>query len=260
MDFDALTAALVRACRDTDGVDGLVLLGSASTRAASRRDEWSDHDVYVLLADDRADALRSSLAFVPMAERIATRTRESHLGFAVLYDDGHLLEFAAGTADELGVVRSGQFEVVQDTADGTLAAIAERTSRPEVDLLTPAEHTALAIIKLMVGIGRARRGELASASQFIHSHALTHLAMAVRTRVPPPGAIHRDPLDPVRRLERDYPDLGAHLAAVLDQPLEAAARGTFDLLRTTLEPGWSGFPTAAADAVARRLGWEATAD
>ena len=35
----------------------------------------------------------------------------------------------------------------------------------------------------------------------------------------------------------------------------AGARGLFDVARRELEPGWHEFPSAAADTIARRLGW-----
>ena len=255
MDFAAYTEGLIRGCDATDGVDGLVLLGSASAAGAPRRDAWSDHDVYVLLADGRADELRASLAFLPFPERIVARAREGHLGFAVLYDDGHLIEFAAGTRDELTVVRTGEHEVVLDTDDGALSTIVEATGGPSGgDPTTAVDHVTLALIKLMVGVGRARRGERVNANQFVRTYAVGHLLHAIRARLPA-ARTGGDPLDPARRFESDYPAIGARLADALDRPLEDAARDLIVLARETLEPGWPDFPTPAAEAVERRLGW-----
>jgi hypothetical protein len=64
-----------------------------------------------------------------------------------------------------------------------------------------------------------------------------------------------DELDPVRRFERDYPSLGARLVDSLQRPVEGAARGVYDVLRSYLECGWDEFPSAAADLVAARFGW-----
>jgi hypothetical protein len=259
MDFAAYTEGLIRGCDATDGVDGLVLLGSASAAGAPRRDAWSDHDVYVLLADDRADELRASLAFLPFPERIVARAREGHLGFAVLYDDGHLIEFAAGTREELQVVRTGEHEVVLDTDDDALAAVVAATSGPRDDgELTAADHVTLALIKLMVGVGRGRRGERINANAFVRTYAVSHLVAAIRARVPPGGHAH-DELDPVRRFEVDYAHIGKRMAGALDLRLEDAAHELVRLTRDALEPGWSDFPTAAADAVERRLGWSSDA-
>ena len=144
-----------------------------------------------------------------------------------------------------------------DTEDGTLAAIAAATAGPSTDDPTSAaDHAALIYVKLLVGVGRARRGERVSANQFVRTYAVGHLARAIRARLPPAGR-GGDALEPVRRLELDYPAIGTRLADALDQPLETAARDVAAIARAALEPGWPEFPSAAADAVARRLGWEA---
>jgi hypothetical protein len=109
---------------------------------------------------------------------------------------------------------------------------------------------------LLIGVGRDRRGESLIAGQFVHGFAVNHFARAVRARRPVPASV-RDGIDPVRRFERDYPELGAALRAKLGAPVEDAAHGLFDLLRATLEPGWQDFPSRAADVVAARLGWSA---
>jgi hypothetical protein len=255
VDFEAFSAALRAACEATGQVDGLVLLGSTSTAGAARRDAWSDHDVYVVLADGAADELRSSLAFLPYPERVVARARESQLGFAVLYDDGHLLEFAAGTRAELAVVRSGTYELAIGRPDVEALVRESALPRPDDDLVSAADHVTLALIKLMVGVGRVRRGEAVNGGQFVHGYAISHLCRAARARLAPDATSVDTDLDPVRRIERDLPGFGTRLAAALDLPTEPAAQAVFDLIRQTLEPGWPAFPSATADAIARRLGW-----
>jgi hypothetical protein len=112
----------------------------------------------------------------------------------------------------------------------------------------------LALIKLLVGVGRSRRGERTSASQLVRSYAVGHLLQAIRARIPAVSG-DSDPLDPARRFETDYPSLGGRLADALEQPLDDAARELLALTRASLESGWPDFPTAAADAIERRLGW-----
>ena len=60
----------------------------------------------------------------------------------------------------------------------------------------------------------------------------------------------RDAIDPVRRFEHDFPEWGASIARALEAPVEDAARELFRFAREVLEPGWSEFPSRAADAVA----------
>jgi len=255
MDFDGYTAALEVACRATGQVDGLVLLGSGSTIGATRRDEWSDHDIYVVAADGAGEELRSTLTFLPARDRIVATAWEGRIGFAALYDDGHLIEGAAGTLEELGGVRSGDYEIVFGTPPVEALIEASTRARPDDLVIPPADHVVLALLKLAVGTGRVRRGEVVNGGQFIHGYAITHLCHAVRARLAPASTPVDAGLDPVRRIEIDHPAFGARLAAALDRPAEIAAREVYDLLRSTLEPGWPDFPTAAADVIGRRLGW-----
>lgn len=254
-EFARRSAALADVARSHPGVAGLVLLGSSSDAAAARRDEWSDHDFFLIARPGSEGALRDVRAWLPDPERLVLVAREGAIGFAAVYDDGHVFEFAAATAEELGgALATGDVGIPVD--DGTAAAlVAGAQSRaaalPAADAVNEAQ---LVLVKLLIGVGRARRGETLIAGQFVHAWAVTHFARAVRERLPVEGSV-RDAIDPVRRFERDYPSLGAALSRVLGAPVEAAAKGLFDLLRSALEPGWDDFPTRAADVVAARLGW-----
>ena len=84
---------------------------------------------------------------------------------------------------------------------------------------------------------------------------MRHLVRAIRGRYADRSTTLRDTIDPLRRFEMDFPDEAASIARILDAPVEDAARGLFQLSRELLEPGWPSFPSRAADAVARRLGW-----
>jgi hypothetical protein len=183
--------------------------------------------------------------------------REGEIGFAAVYDDGHVFEFAAATAEELGgALATEDVGIPVDNgpaAQLVAAAQARVLAAPAPD---PANDARLVLVKLLIGVGRDRRGESLVAGQFVHVFAVTHFARAVRARLPVEGSV-RDRIDPVRRFERDYPELGAALRVRLGAPIEDAARGLFDLLRETLEPGWDAFPSRAADVVATRLGWTA---
>jgi hypothetical protein len=82
-----------------------------------------------------------------------------------------------------------------------------------------------------------------------------HLVRAIRGRFSNRSTTLRDTIDPVRRFERDFSEWGARIASLLEERAEDAAHGLFRFAREILEPGWSGFPSRAADAVADRLGW-----
>jgi hypothetical protein len=255
--FAELSDGLVKGVRERDGLIGLVLLGSASETGAVRRDEWSDHDFFALIEAGRGPAIRPDLDWLPDQDRIALTAREGDIGFAVVYDDGHVFEFAFSEAGELAGSLAGDVSVVVDDHAGTTAnLIAEARARADAgDRFDPANDARLVLVKLLIGVGRARRGEVLNAGNFERSWAVQCLVRALRGRFQERSTALRDTIDPVRRFEQDFPEWSALIASALEAPGEDAARSLFDLLREILEPGWDEFPTRAADAVAARLGW-----
>lgn len=254
--FDQLSAGLAEGVRQTDALNGLVLLGSASAAGAHRRDDWSDHDFFAIAAPGRGDEARASLAWLPDSDRIVLTAREGGIGFVAVYDDGHVMEFALAEAHELAEAVVGHASVMVD-ADGLTAELvaAGQARTVERDAFDPANDVRLVLVKLLLGIGRVRRGEVLNGGQFIRIWAVNHLVRAIRGRFPRSVDTVRDPIDPTRRFEREYPDEAAQIAAALEQPAEHAARRLYELTREVLEPRWEEFPRRAADAIARRLGW-----
>ncbi|MDE0546130.1 hypothetical protein [Microbacterium sp. C7(2022)] len=255
--FDALSAGLASGVRAHEGLIGLALLGSASDEAAHRRDEWSDHDFFALIAEGRGSGIRPDLSWLPDQDRLVLTAREGEIGFAAVYDDGHVFEFAFSEAGELSGALAGDATVVVDDSDATTAAlIAESRARAEAaDAFDPANDVRLVLVKLLIGVGRVRRGEVLNGGFFVRQWAVQLLVRAIRGRFAAASTSLRDTIDPVRRFEQDFPEWGAAIASALDQGVEQAARDVFALTREILEPGWDEFPTAAADAVAQRLGW-----
>lgn len=256
--FDELSRSLEEACRERNGIVGLVLLGS--TAEASRRDQWSDHDFFVLIEPGHESQTRSGLDWLPQQDRVVLTAREGEIGFVAVYDDGHVLEFALASTAELDGALIDTARIVYD--DGAVAPLvtASRARAAAADQLWLTSDTAaandarLVLVKLLIGVGRTRRGERLVGGQFVRTWAVNHLVRAVRAREPIPAS-SRDTIDPLRRFELDYPELGNHIAAALDRATEDAARDLFTLTRDALETGWDRFPSQAADAIARRLGW-----
>lgn len=251
--FESLSAALEDACRRQEGVSGLVLLGSAAE--SSRRDEWSDHDFFLLL-EPGVLSLRDDLSWLPDADRIVLTASEGEIGRVVVYDDGHVLEFAVGTEAELAVTRVNRNRIVYDE-DGCLARVVERAlaPRPSGTQADAVNDIRLFLVKILIGVGRIRRGEVLNGARFVRAWAVDHLVKAIRIRLTgaDPGTV--DDLDPLRRFELDYPRLGERIESALAHAPEHAARALLAIARDVLEPGWDEFPARAADAVADRLGW-----
>lgn len=254
--FDALSDGLARGVRDHDDLIGLVLLGSASDAARARRDEWSDHDFFALIAQGRGPAVRPDLSWLPDPHRVAFTAREGGIGFVAVYDDGHVFEFALAEPAELVDAVAEEATVVVDTGDATADLVtAARARAAASDTWDPVNDTRLVLVKLLIGVGRARRGETLVAGSFVRQWAVQHLVRAVRGRFPSRSTAHRDAIDPVRRFELDFPVEAVAIAEAVAQPVEPAARALFQLTRRLLEPGWDAFPTRGADVVAARLGW-----
>lgn len=255
--FVQRSEALARAVADTEGLIGLALLGSASDAGAARRDEWSDHDFFALSAPGAGARLRPDLTWLPDQDRLVLTAREGDIGFVAVYDDGHVFEFAFSDAAELAGAVAGEASVVVDDDSGTTAELIARAQARAAasEGFDPANDARLVLVKLLIGVGRSRRGERLNGNGFVRQWAPQHLVRAIRGRFADSSTTLRDTIDPMRRFERDFPQWGGRLADLLDRPLEESAHGQFTLLREVLEPGWDAFPTQAADAVARRLGW-----
>lgn len=251
--FSTYTAELAAKARAVDGVRGVVLLGSSSDAGAARRDEWSDHDFYVVLSPGLEQKLRSELPFLPMQDRVVLIAREGGDGGAALYDDGHLLEFGAGTTAEFPSAKFDRHQLLFGDPEVTEWAAEAVQRAAEFGPESAVDAAGLTLVKLLIGYGRATRGELISASAFVRGHAVTYLTLAIRQRIAPVshGA---DAFDPLRRFEVDYPKIATRIVAALDAPVLDAARQLLTLLRGELEPGWAEFPTEAADIVSSRLG------
>lgn len=255
--FQALSAGLADGVRSREGMFGLVLLGSASRDGAARRDEWSDHDFFALIEPGRGPAVRPDLSWLPEQERLVLTAREGEIGFVAVYDDGHVFEFALSEVAELAGAVAGDATVVLDDEAGSAAELiaAARARAAASDRFDPENDVRLVLVKLLIGVGRIRRGELLNGGSFVRGWAVQQLVRAIRGRFSDRSTTLRDAIDPLRRFERDFPEWGARLGAVLESPAEDAAHGIFRMTREILEPGWSGFPSRAADAVADRLGW-----
>jgi hypothetical protein len=246
--FDTYTARLVESVSGDPDVLGLVLAGSGAE--PERIDEWSDHDFF-LVVREKAEPWRQSLDWLPDHERIVLAPRETEHGLKVIYDDGHVLEFAVATLDEMQNWAANMAAVVFDRGgvQELVTGMLERT--------VPATEQDAADIQLFLShlLIRARRGELLAAGVAIRGHAVRHLLPVWRHRVTPQTGATSDSLDPNRRFEAAYPDAAAELADALAQRPEFAARALLDLAERTLAADWAAWPADGVRAIRERLDW-----
>jgi len=218
-----LEAIRARLADDPD-VLGLVGLGSTSGEPPLP-DELSDHDLFVVTRPGAQERFRTELGWLPDAGGIALAYRETAHGVKVLHASGHLVEFAAFDPEELFLARVNRYRVVLDRADvaARMARVRGATAAPPA----PEDPRWLAgqlLTNLVVGAGRAARGERLSGHAFVRGHAVGHLVTLLRARLGPEALGRLDDLDRYRRLERALPEVAAELDRALAQPVAGAAR------------------------------------
>jgi hypothetical protein len=229
--YAAFTEALRARLADDPRVLGLVAVGSMANRDYAP-DAWSDHDFFVIAPEP--ETLRNDLSWLPEPQRIALSFRETEHGVKVVYDDGHLLEFAVFDLEELAVAGVNRYRVLLDRG-GVEERVAALHTEPHGDEWL----FGMFVTGALVAYGRARRGELLSASFFV-VQTLRHLTALVG------DAPILDDLDPLRRFERAYPELGSELASIVRRSPAVAAVALLDVGERELrerrpELGWAGF-------------------
>ena len=250
-EFEDYLARLTQVARDADDVVGLV--GMGSTAELWRVDEWSDHDFAWMVQPGAQDRYRYDLGWLPDAEHIALSVVEHHGGIKVIYDNGHVLEFGMATLDSLQQWFGYAVEIYVDKG-GVADAVAGMVAKPlpEGPIDVP-RAMRLIMTQLLIGVGRARRGELLTAGLNIRTEAVGHLLVALaNTRAG--DAARLDTLEPRRRFEFVHPELAARIEAAIRLSPEDAARALLDLAEEQLG-SHPDFPTEGAAAIRNRLGW-----
>ena len=248
--YHAFTATLRRTLAAAPEVLGLVALGSMADVDYSP-DRWSDHDFFVIVPAGAQPRWRADRAWLPEPARIMLHFQETAHGVKVVYEDGHLLEFAVFDRDELRLARINRYRVLLDRADiaATLADLQTETTRQAAAQPDDRHLLGQFFTNLLVGVARYRRGERLSGLQFVHNHAVDHLLTLLARHVPAPDHAVLDNLSVRRRFERVYPDLARELAALSLREPPAAAPGYMALAERALRARTADFPWALVDVV-----------
>lgn len=205
MDYHAFTRELVASLSSSPSILGIVALGSMAERNGRTPDRFSDHDFFVITAG--AEPLRSSTAWLPEPQRIVLWFRETAHGCKAIYDDGHLVEYAVFTPEELQLARVNDYRVLLDRE-----RIEERMASLAAIASPPADATFLRgmfLSHILVAATRAQRGELLSA-RFMLTHAMRFLVQLLGGGP--------DNLDPLRRFD------GPHIDRAMQHDVPSAAR------------------------------------
>ena len=173
--------------------------------------------------------MRPDLSWLPDQDRLVLTAREGEIGFVAIYDDGHVFEFAFSEVEELAGAVAGDATVVLD--DDARVGRRDSSSAPGRGPRHPIDSIrrttrGLMLVKLLIGVGRARRGEVLNGGQFVRSWAVRHARPGDPRPIRRPvhdAARHHRPDAPVRA---DFPEWAARIAALLEAPVEDAARGS----------------------------------
>jgi hypothetical protein len=252
--YARFTAALAaRLERDPD-VLGVVALGSMSGDPPAP-DAWSDHDFFVVTRPGAQERLRADPGWLPDAGRIVLWHRETAHGLKAIWDDGHLAELAVFDPGELALARVNRYRVLLDRADvaARMAAVRSATdARRASESPDPRWLGGQFLGELLVGAGRAARGERTSGHLRVRAQALLHLLALVHRLLPAAEGAAPDDLDVARRVERAWPALARELEVALARPVPEAAAALLDAAERALgeRVPW---PAAASAAVRRKL-------
>lgn len=236
---DTFVDALIGTLEADSNVIGLVLAGSSAE--TSRRDQWSDHDFLVIVADD-AERYRNVLDWLPDHDQLAFSFRETAHGLKALYRDGLMLEFAIFTRDEFAGCALNHYAVAIDRDGvGALAAqIQQRSLAPRGIDRVQEFRNFLALV--YIGTGRARRGERLSAGALIRQWAVSHLLPLLADLLPAQDSGSLDALDPWRRFETAAPSLAAEIDVALAEPIDAVGRALLMIADRELGVRWADYP------------------
>ncbi len=230
-------------------VIGLIFVGSAA--ATHRVDQFSDQDFFLVVQQGAGESFRQDLSWLPNWQQIALQPRETAHGLKVVYQNGDVLEFAVFEDAELELSSANDYRVVLDRANLTerMEKIAKRSIPSEVNR---AQDFELFLSLILIGVGRARRGEVLAAEQHIKGYALNHALRLIRL-AKPVSASKKDSLNAYRRFEQDYPELGAELEKLLLLPTEVAAKGLCSVLLRELNA--TEKEQGQYQVIAARLNW-----
>lgn len=248
-EYRAFTRELTERLRADERATGLVAVGSMAERDYAP-DEWSDHDFFLITPTGGQEELRNDLSWLPNVNRIALSLRETDHGLLVIYDDGHLLEFAVFDLDEIALAGVNRARVLLDRG-----GVAERIEHMAASPRPPRDDLFLfgkTLTAALVATGRGRRGETLSAAVLV-TWATTYLTRLLIRTIPSADTSILDGFDSLRRFELAYPELGAELAAIVRRDPADGGPALLELLDRELRPLRPDLPWRALDSVRARL-------
>jgi len=228
--FENYTDRLRASLLDAGGVVGLVIMGS--TAHAKFRDEWSDHDLWVVTETGAQDALVEDLSWLPDYRDILLVVTHGKHRRTVMYRNRHKTEFAVFDVNEAKEGKVERYRVLIDRDN--IAELIESIHQHTIQEVQP-KHDGLEnlCVLLWTACERYKRGELLSARQWVDGFAVNQLLSLISSTEPAEDS--KDPLDVRRRLELRSPELAAELLSQLGKTVPQAALGLLQIAERELK-------------------------
>jgi lincosamide nucleotidyltransferase B/F len=251
-DFDTFTDRLRVALESSNEVLGLVTLGT--TADSKLRDEWSDHDFWVITKPGAQDSLLNDLSWLPNSNNIAVTVCHGPRRRTVLYHDRHKVEFAVFDVNEAheGKVQGYRVLIDRDRITELIESIYQETLKQAQLSQTRPDALQNLCVVVWSACERHSRGELLSARQYIDGFGVNQLLNLIDACESETFDGTRDELDPRRRLELRSPKLAAEILTIHEEPALIAALRVLEIAERELKPK---APTLAWDKVAMVSEW-----
>ena len=245
--FDDYTERLRTSLESARGVVGLVVMGTTSD--STHRDQWSDHDFWVITEPGMQDSFVEDLSWLPDYQNIAITIKHGPRGRTILFRNRHKVEFLVFDAGEAQAGKVERYTVLIDRD-----RIAELLETIHAETLRQARTRSDGLENLCVlawsACERYMRGEGLSARQYMDGFAVNQFLNLMRDSEADQG--YRDVLDPRRRFEQTSPELATEVLAVLNRPVPDAALSLLQIVERELKPK---APTLAWDKVVMVRSW-----
>jgi predicted nucleotidyltransferase len=251
--YQKFTQQLIHNLNKEESVLGLVAVGSMA-RQDHQPDEWSDHDFWVITHPGAQERFRREYDWLPRRGEITWAFQETEHGVKVIYQDGHLLEFAVFDTEELKIARINRYRVLLDRAQIN-AQMAEVAAQTEAQAVSGSDtfHAGQFLTNLLVGIGRYWRGEKLSAHKFVKINAIHHLVTLLNRHAESAQHTLADNIDPTRRFESTHPHLGTELEMILLKPIPEAAQGLLALMQHELPVVLAEIPSEVVPIIGHQI-------
>lgn len=228
-EFENYTERLRASLESVPRVIGLVTLGS--TADPTFRDEWSDHDFWVITERGAQGFLVEDLSWLPDYQDILCEISHKN-GRTILFRDRHKVEFAVFDASEVNSGKIERYRILIDRDQvAELIANVHRETHRQSKLRPEALENLCQVIWSAVEL--AARGEMLHARQYIDGFAINQLLNLLYSDT---SDERKDALDPRRRLELRAPDLAAELLDLYAKPVSDAALRLLEIVERELKP------------------------